>query len=146
MSKAERENRRYEHKRDRQAARAALRGDHVKQPLTSRWGHRPDDVPIVDEAQQARQPTSKKPKNCKAKKGGKHDFVTNPAYKPDVGWYRNPPFICKVCKRTAYSTAGPEERRLWLKPPDHWSMYNIQRRLAGDKCRCSDCVDSRTEN
>lgn len=152
MSKAKRETRRYDHKRDRQAARAAIRGDHVKQPLTSSWGHRPDLAPITDESQQIspRGNTRGRGRRCKRAKDGKHSIIINPnprsvSYGGIRRWTITPPFICEHCNKHFWSrprSSTPVVTHL----PDHYSLQNIQLRLAGHKCCCPECIDNRTEN
>lgn len=145
MSKAKRENRRYDHKRERQAVQASLRGDHARQPLTSNWGHRPEASLLVDDSHQTTGiPAAKKRKNCKHKKGGRHNLVANPGYKPDR-WWSHSPYICADCGHKAYSLPDDDPRQLFKRPPDHWATVNILARLSGIPCGCSYCVDKRTQ-
>lgn len=48
-----RKNRQLEHHAERQATRAVIRGDHPRQPRSSRWSHRSDPIPVIDPRQQA---------------------------------------------------------------------------------------------
>lgn len=138
-----RENRRYDHKTDRQATRAALRGDHVKQPQTDRYNHRPDPVTLPDDATVVGPcgKTKGKGKICKRNKNGPHIAE----YRVHKDWWRDG-YFCKKCNKNLWGYKPTYAESLANHSPEHWMTTNILIRLRGGECPCSACVDKRKDS
>ena len=109
-------DRRIDHHRARQADRAAIRGDHVRQPNTDRWGHRPDPTAQPDEcieptpAPPANKPKGTRAKRCKRNKNGPHVAVSAPIrqiVRDDEGrivsWPKfTAPYVCDRCGKNLW--------------------------------------------
>lgn len=148
----QKENRRYDHKRDRQAAKAVLRGDHPRQNRSDTWSHKSDLVPLPDDATASGRGSKYKGRHqCKRNKGGTHKPVYVPTHKRRRWQYWS--WECERCHKHLYGQDVERARKDGtLQPPgftvngepvdaEHWTYTNILARLTGHRCGCSSCPD-----
>lgn len=136
------EGKRLDHKKARQAEAQALRGDHHRTVRFDRWAHRADQPPLLEGS---RQPPAKKNRKkwCKGRVGVRHQIV----YKTlrTITWgektWNYGGYVCDKCGRQFWGYKPPAPKRPKYSN-DHWTMSNIQLRLAGHRCQCDSCKKS----
>jgi hypothetical protein len=117
------ENRRYEHKSERQATRQAIRTGRLRAPRSLSWSGDGGEknVPLIVD----RMPHRSSKKGCKRNKGGVHDpeYRSNPVprtistWDPEKGWVHEPNpnwnfsgwrktgYFCKRCNKRLWNYA-----------------------------------------
>lgn len=133
------ELKRIDHKKSRSAEDQALRGDHHRTVRADKWSLRLDQPPLLDGS---RQPPAKKNRKkwCKGRKGVSHVIVWKTIRRYTIGdrEYSYGGYVCERCNRHmwGYKPPAPKQPKY---TNDHWTMSNIQLRLAGRPCQCNTC-------
>ena len=163
-NKTQRGDKRYGHKKARQATRRALENGHVEGRVQSmHYSTRVEQPPIPDVSVG---PPKPKKKGCKRNSYGPHIIVAvrmEPRYvvvfNEETGkyehkyipWYQcryRPPYECMKCHKAFYRVPKGAQRgdahviihnSEQVQMDDHYDQFNIKMRLLGLKCKCLEC-------
>jgi hypothetical protein len=147
-STTRKEIKRIDNKAYRSAEDKALRNGIANQPPHDHWHYKAAPLPLGDVPSTGKSRSKSKSRWCKGKVGQEHKVRLKPSVRYSA-WMINK-YVCDHCGKSWWVKPTPGTKagakiQPYPEPPsyderrDHWTVANIQHRLAGRPCPCRDC-------